>query len=123
MLLYHLTSCESRMSIERDGFARQPKARLPDLVSFSADQSSHVRFVAVREWWVIVDLPDADAEHARSPAIGAFLVPVEEVNAYQPFRYERHDDHRCYACRDLPQTGVGQHEPPDRDGGDTAGGR
>jgi|GEM_PF-5809668 len=80
MLLYHLTSCPSRRGIELEGFVRQARASHPGLASFSFDQQAHVRVAREREWWVIVDLPDDEAELARSPVIGAFLVPVEQAN-------------------------------------------
>ena len=43
-----------------------------------------------RGWWVIVDVPDQKLAAAMYLNPYTILVPVETVNAHQPFGYERH---------------------------------
>jgi hypothetical protein len=101
MLLYHLTGCDNRPGIAREGF--RPGVRTPGYASFSLDQASDVKYVITKEWWVIADVPDDELADALKPNDHVRFVPLDVVNRHRSsFRYERHNGHRCMDCRDLP---------------------
>jgi hypothetical protein len=104
MLLYHLTSCAGRRGIEAAGFAPSDKldGHFRERPFFSTDRQSDVQYVALGEWWVIVDVPDQVlGEVALWMNTHSVSVPLDDVNACRPFRFERHEGHRCFDCLDL----------------------
>ena len=101
MLLYHLTSCDRRPGIAQEGF--HAGVQMPGYASFSVDQSSDVRYVTTKEWWVVADVPDSELAGVLKLNDHSRLVPLDVVNRHRgSFRYERHDGHVCMDCRDLP---------------------
>jgi hypothetical protein len=97
MKLYHATNEVGRRGIEEHGFT---ESRAPDSKGcawFCSNKDETTSGGVDREWHVVVELRDDVAVNFQyrfkdgEPYPGNFLIPLDVVNSYRPFVYERID--------------------------------
>jgi hypothetical protein len=94
MRLYHATDDVGKAGIEQQGFARSITADTPDRCWFTSSQDHPL--TTRQGWWVVVDIPDEEAETYRhSYSDGrldpySFAIPFAAINRHRAsFIFER----------------------------------